>query len=86
MQLTPFSRDDQLTVEMKKYADECYADNMSKHNFSFSPLSIYMSGVNRQTGIAYDNWKTRMKMHHPSKTEHPILYKEDIFTNRRKYG
>lgn len=56
------------------------------HNFSFSPLSIYISGINRQTDIAYDNWKTRMKMHHPSKAEHPILYKEDIFTNRRKYG
>lgn len=85
MQLMSFDHGDQLTIEMKKYADECYVSNMNKYSFSFSPLSIYMSGVNRQTGIAYDNWKTRMKMHHPSKAEYPILYKEDIFTSKRKY-
>lgn len=83
MQLKAFPHDDKLTSDMKDFADECYKSNMNKHSFSFAPLSIYMSGVDRLTGIAYPNWQARMKAHHPSKSEYPILYKEDLFINKR---
>ena len=74
-----YIQDDLQEAEMKRFAESCYDQNMRRYSFSYSPRAIYMSGLDRNTGIPHANWKTRMSMHHPSRAEFPELYQQPLF-------